>query len=256
MPEKELEKKMDLKMLPVYIIIILVLIVLPIVLGRKAGISPMEILLGKQAENLFFRKRKKKEEPDPENVDPKGTSGKPGDRKKEAVQKNSSRQELMTAISAVLTYSRRNRFYCIVPGTLVHEDKVASLAAIVVTKGRVLGFNCFGYGGTLYAGSGDDDWRQILNGEEKKIESPVVRNRKQKEILDAVLKECGYLNVPTEIYGVFTASGIILKDHKNTRCHTQKAMMEILKGDRFMEDKGLEPAKIGKALEAHVKRKD
>ena len=31
--------------------------------------------------------------------------------------------------------------------------------------------------------------------------------------------------------------------------------MEILKGKRFMEDKGLDPATIGKALEPHVKRK-
>ena len=31
--------------------------------------------------------------------------------------------------------------------------------------------------------------------------------------------------------------------------------MEILKGDRFMEDKGIDPVKVGKALEAHVKKK-
>ena len=245
---------MDLKMLPVYIIIILVLIVLPIVLGRKAGISPLEALFGKQAEGLFGKK-KKKEGTASGGDDAKGASGKAGGKKKEEVQKNSSRQELMTAISASLTYSRRNHYYCIVPGTLMHEDKVASLAAIVVTKGKVLGFNCFGYGGTVTAGFGDDDWTQVLNGDEKKIDSPVVRNRRQKEILDAVLKECGFLNIPTEIYGVFTASGTILKDHKNTHCCTQKAMMEILKGDRFLEDRGLDPAKVGKALEAHVKKK-
>ena len=246
---------MDLKMLPVYIIIILVLIVVPILLGRRVGRSPLEILFGEQANNLFFRKKKKEGEA-AGGKDPKGTSGKTGGKnKKAAVQKNSSRQELMTAISAFLTYGRRHHFYVIVPGTLMHEDKVASLAAIIVTKGQVLGFNCFGYGGTVIAGFGDDDWRQILNDEEKKIDSPVVRNRKQREILDAVLKECGYLNMPTEIYGVFTAAGTILKDHKNTHCCTQKAMMEILKGDRFMDDKGIDPVKVGKALEAHVKKK-
>ena len=44
---------MDLKMLPVYIIIILVLIVVPILLGRRVGRSPLEILFGEQANNLF-----------------------------------------------------------------------------------------------------------------------------------------------------------------------------------------------------------
>ena len=53
---------MDLKMLPVYIIIILVLIVVPILLGRRVGRSPLEILFGEQANNLFFRKKKKEGE--------------------------------------------------------------------------------------------------------------------------------------------------------------------------------------------------
>ena len=247
---------MDMNMLPVYVIIILVLIVLPIMLGRRFGVNPVELLLGKQTSDMLFGKRKKREAETPGSEGEAEAGSKPGDRKKKSgMQKNSSRQELMTAISGFLTYGRKNRFYCIVPGTLEHEGATASLAALVITRSRVLGFNCFGYGGTVYAGSGDEDWRQVLNGEEKKIDSPVVRNRKQKEIVDAVLKECGYPNIPSEIYGVFTASGVILKDNRTTRCHTQNAMMEILKGSRYMEDKGVDPAKVGKALEAHVKRK-
>ena len=247
---------MDMNMLPVYVIIILVLIVLPIMLGRRFGVNPLELLLGKQTSDTLFGKRKKREAEASGSDGETETDGKPeGRKKKTEVQKNSSRQELMTAISGFLTYGRKNHFYCIVPGTLEHDGATASLAALVVTRSRVLGFNCFGYGGTVYAGSGDEEWRQVLNGEEKKIDSPVVRNRKQKEIVDAVLKECGYPDIPSEIFGVFTASGVILKDNRTTRCHTQKAMMEILKGSRFMEDKGIDPAKVGKALEVHVKRK-
>ena len=64
-------------MLPVYIIIILVLIVVPILLGRRVGRSPLEILFGEQANNLFFRKKKKEGEA-AGGKDPKGTSGKTG----------------------------------------------------------------------------------------------------------------------------------------------------------------------------------
>ena len=247
-------------MIPVYVIMALVLIGLPVLLGKLTGKNPMEILFGDRVNNTLFGK-KKKEDPSTETDEKGGTrsesSGKKGEKgKTPSIQRNSSRQELMQTISELLSYARKNHFFCIVPGTLQHGDEVATLAVLIVTRCSVLGFNCFGYGGTVYAGSGDDAWRQVLNGEEKKIDSPVSRNKKQKEILDAVLKECGYLNIRTEIYGVFTASGVILKDHRNTRCCSQKVLMEILKGSHFMEDSGVDPKKIGRTLETHIKKQD
>ena len=253
---------MDSNLIPVYIIIALVFIGLPILLGRLTGSNPMEILFGDRGNHTIFGKKKEDgkdladgemaERTQPEKDGKPGRNGK--SRKAPAEQKNSNKQELMKTISDLLTYGRKHHFFCVVPGTLMHEEEVASLAVLMVTRRSVLGFNCFGYGGTIIAGSGEDDWRQQLNGEEKMIGSPVVRNRKQKDILDAVLKENGFGEVETEIYGIFTASGVILKDHKKTRCCSRLAMMEILKGNRFLEDKGLDPQKIGRMLEAHTKK--
>ena len=238
---------MDIEKIILFLIIGLVMIGIPVFLGKRTGQSPMELLFGNQSKNSLFGKRKKKDGSDSE------INGK--DPKASALQKNSSRQELMKTISALLSYARRNRFYCIIPGTLQHGEEVASLAVLMVTRNSVLGFNCFGYGGTVYVGSGEEPWRQVINGEEKKLDSPVVKNKKQKEILDEVLKECGYPEIRTEIFGVFTASDVILKDNRNSRCYTQKTMMEVLKGNRFIVDKGVDPRKVGKILETHIKRK-
>ncbi len=243
---------MDLNTLLLYLIVALVMIGLPVLLAKKTGKNPMELLFGDRVNGTIFGKKKKDQKDGSEQEKKQVSKGK----KRPAVQRNSSKQEFMTSISELLTYARRHRFYSIMPGTLMHGEDVATLAVVIVTRNSVLGFNFFGYGGTLYAGSGEDPWRQVLEGEEKQIDSPAAKNRKQKEILDAVLKECGYPAVPTEIFGVFTASGTILKDHKNTHCCTQKAMMELLKANRFFENGGVNPQEVGKALASHVKKKD
>ncbi len=245
---------MDTEKIILFIIIGLVMVGIPVLLGRLTGSNPMDILFGDRIKKTIFGKKNAGQGEDPAGNDKK--SGAKGKKKAKApaVRKNSSKQELMKTISDLLTYGRRNRFYTIVPGTLMYGEDVATLAVLVVTRNSVLGFNCFGYGGDIYAGSGEEPWRQVLGGEEKQIDSPVTKNRKQKEILDAVLLECGYPYIRTEIFGVFTAEGVILKDHKNTHCCSKKALMEILKNNRFFEDGNVDPKKIGPMLDKYIKK--
>ena len=268
---------MDVQMFALIGIMALVLIVLPVVLGRSTGRSPVEILLGKRAADTFFKRRKKEDVSDKDEdkaADKDQDKDKDSDKEEEAgqekevgktnqsgkksnasgKQKNSSTNDLMKAISRLLTFGRKKHFYCIVPGTLEHGDEVASLAVLMVTKDAVLGFNCFGYGGTIYGDTGYREWKQVINGEERKFESPVVRNKKQRDILDAVLKECGYTGIRTEIYGVFTAPDVVMRDHRGSYCHTADSMMEILQGRRFPENGAVDPKEIGKELQAHCKK--
>ena len=253
---------MDVGKISVYIIVGLVMFGLPVLLGRLTGSNPMELLFGDLVNRTRFGKKKKDGEEAAGNdaggdaVNTAGKAGRKGNAKDGASQKNSSRQELMETISGLMTYATKYHFFCIVPGTLMHGDEVASLAVLLVTRKSVIGFNCFGYGGTICPGNGDEDWKQILNGEETSFASPVVKNRAQKEILDAVLKENGYPDIYTEVFGVFTASGVTLKDNnsRKTYCCSQKVMMDILKGNRYMESRGVDPQKVGRMLEAHTKK--
>ncbi len=282
---------MDTQSMMLFAIIALVLIGVPVIIGRFTGQSPMEILFGSRVNRTFFGNREKREEKSrtgrssggnaPGNA-PGGPAGggsasgvqaadgnAPGDQAADGssqgeaakslppgAQKNSSREDLMRSISALLTYGRRNRFFTIVPGTLMHGDDVASLAVLIVTRNSVLGFNCFGYGGTVHVGSGEETWKQVLNGETIRFDSPLVKNKKQKEILDAVLNECGYPGTRTEIFGLFTSPDVVLKNNvrRNTRCCTQKAMMEVLNENRYLENGGINPRELGLLLEKHIKK--
>ena len=233
------------EMLPVFIIMALVMIVLPIGLGRLSGKSPMEVFFGSRVKDSAFGAG-----------ETKGTDGEKKAKSggKQEVQAGSTRQELMECISMLLSYARRNRFYCMVPGTVTADGETASLAAVIVTRSAVLGFNCFGYGGKIFASRTDGPWLQNAGDGEKEIDSPTVRNRKQKEILDKALASCGLEGLETRVFGVFTAGSAKLKNSGGTGCVTVRELQEVLGSDRILKDGGVDPKETGARLEACRKK--
>ena len=159
--------------LTVILIMVAVLIVLPVIFARISGKNPMEMFFGSRVNKTSFAGEK------PENEKQREP--------KKGREKNSTKNDIMVLISRLLTYARRNRFYTIVPGTLTIGEQTASLAAVVVTRGCVLGVNCYGFGGSIEGKSGSADWVQTLNGERKSFPSPTVKNEEQRKILADVL---------------------------------------------------------------------
>ena len=160
----------------------------------------------------------------------------------------------MVLISRLLTYARRNRFYTIVPGTLTIGEQTASLAAVVVTRGCVLGVNCYGFGGSIEGKSGSADWVQTLNGERKSFPSPTVKNEEQRKILADVLVDAGYPEVDAQVVGVFTEPKVRFTKVAGKGCYTMDMFRDFLASDMCMRSKDLDPSEIGKKLEAYVKR--
>lgn len=228
--------------LTIILIMVIVLIVLPVLLAKLSGRNPMEMFFGKRVNDSPFARKK--------GQDGKDGKAENGDDRR----RNSTKQELMECISSLISYARRNHFYAIVPGTLTDGDKVATLSVVIVTRRAVLGFNCFGYGGTIECSEDGESWKQTLMGAEKRFDSPVLKNRAQKALLEKILKDCGFEGIPVNIYGVFTAKGVELKNRYRTGCHTAKTLLPILSGTEYAEDRGVDPKKVGKELEKHVKR--
>ena len=225
-----------------YLIIFLVLIALPVLVARKSGKSPMEILLGERgSKGIFGRKNK-----DPENG---GTA-----KEEKPKETNGTRKDLMNLVSRLVTYARRQHFRLIVPGTVSVGGSTAALTAILITRSRVGGFNAFGFGGTVTAGTGDADWKQVMNGEKTLIPSPDVKNRTQKKILEQAVADAGWPDVPVEIIGVFTSPSVRLSKGAYFRCYTMEELESRLQEERFTEDLGLDSKKLEDALEPMVVR--
>ena len=229
-------------MITIGVIMVLVLIVLPIGLGKLSGKSPMEVFFGSRVKNTAFGKQETEEDKK---------------RQEEAkIQKKASgsKNDLLDTISAVLSYARRNQFVAIVPGTIAAGGQVASLAAILVTRSQIIGINCFGYGGTITADTGENDWTQNVDGRKKMIPSPSVKNAAQGAVLKAAMEEAGLTGIPMEILGVFTSPYAELRRGTRENCFTKKDMLEHLREDKYMRDLGVDPKKTAKSLDPFVKR--
>lgn len=233
---------MSLETIILYVIIAMVLIGIPVFLARKTGQNPMELIFGDRINQTVFGKKEKSDKGSEKSVRPA---------KRET---NSSKNDLMDLISHLATYARRNHFRLIVPGTVTSDGKTAVLAALLLTRSMVVGINCFGFGGTVHAEPGDSDWGQTLNGEKTTFPSPVVKNRKQWEIVQQVLRDVGRQDVTAEIIGVFTSPSVRLSVSSKANCYTKNGLYEYLKKERFLADRGLVPEELEKVLEPKILR--
>ena len=222
-----------------FAMVLVVLIGIPVVLSKKSGKNPLELLFGRRGNKAVFGAQKK------ESQDSKPQAKK---------QTNSNRNDFMDLISRLATYARRNHFRLIIPGTLSYNGTVAVLTALIITRSMVVGINCFGFGGRVTANDGDEDWEQIMNGVRTTFPSPVKKNRDQEIIVRQVLEEIGFANMEVEIIGVFTSPSVWLSNIAGTNCYTKDNALKYLKSDRFLNDKGLDPKKLEEAIEPRIVR--
>ncbi len=228
---------MNLETLITYAIIAEVLIGIPVVISKKTGTNPMELVFGKRGNRTIFGKIKD----DAAGATPKVKK-----------QLNSSKNDILGLVSKLATYARKNHFQLMVPGTLSCDDGMAVLTAIVITRSRVVGINCFGFGGDVTARAKTKDWMQLMNGEQKPFASPVQKNQDQERIVRQVLNETGWQNAEVEIVGVFTSPSVRLSNVTGTNCYTRDDAMTYLQSERFLADGGLDPKKIEQALAPRI----
>ena len=230
---------MDQQSLILYAIIAAVLIGIPVMLARKTGRKPMELLFGKRENRSFFGSKKKDSE-----------GSRPAARK----QTNSNKNDFLDLLSRLTTYARRNHFRLIIPGTLSCGETVAVLTALIITRSKVVGINCFGFGGRVVAAEGEEDWEQIMNGVHSPVPSPVKKNRVQEKIVRQALEEEGFADADVEIVGVFTSPSVWLSNASGTNCYKKDEALKVLKTESFLKDGGLDPAEIEAALEKRIVR--
>ena len=165
---------------------------------------------------------------------------------------NGTQNDLMTMVSKLLNYTRRNHFQIIIPGTIAADGEKAAITVIMITRSRIIGVNCYGYGGTLQIAAGENDWTQTLNGQRHKIDSPVRKNQQKYEVLRRVQTAASLEDIPSEVIGIFTTPGVLLKGGTGSRCFTRKTVMEYLESPHVMADEKIDPKATAKKLEPYL----
>lgn len=209
-------------MILILFIMIVLFLLIPRLLSKKTGKSPLELLLG--------------------------VRGKKAGEKKKPRETNGSRNDLMSFVSTLLSYSRRNQFNVVYPGLICWNGKSSNLIALLVTRCGVIGINAYGFGGVVYTRNGGREWLQNLNDEERPLADLSAANRESTEIARAALDANGMQDLPFEAVGVFTNPHVTLNIPASCGCYSKKGLMEYLKDERFLRDGGIDPKKTGARL--------
>jgi hypothetical protein len=168
---------------------------------------------------------------------------------------NATKADMMELLSALITFSRRNRIGIVFPGTVEYGNEVATLLALLVTKSEVIGVNSFGYGGTITEGKGDGDWKQRMNGQDIRIKSPTVMNRQQQAICRQAMDAAGMKDISFRVAGVFSNRHVTLDTGKGCGLWTKESFFEELKTQLAVEEERIsDPQKVVDQLVAITKR--
>lgn len=168
---------------------------------------------------------------------------------------NGNKSELIELIAILLRYAKKHKISLIYPGTLKYNNNITNLLAIIITKSKVIGVNCFGFGGIIIKKTNDknSDWFQHINGEDKKIPSPINLSNKQYDILRLYMDENNMKDIPLIIASVFTNRNVNMVDYSNIKVYTQERFLNYL-DSISLEDKGHDTDEIAKRINENIIR--
>lgn len=135
--------------LVVVVLALILLLILPMVAARNGTKSFTQALMAPLH-------RKKKRGPLGLEVEP--------EKKPERHVNNSMQGELTAIVSQLITFTKRQHYTLVYPGTIQEGGQLTTTLALVVTPGGVVGLNCFGFAGEICPGDQpNDQWRQHIN---------------------------------------------------------------------------------------------
>ena len=166
---------------------------------------------------------------------------------------NSRSGDLKSLVSSLLILARRHKLGLVYPGTVAWQGKVAGLLALVVTRRKVIGLNCFGYGGTITEGKNNGSWNQHMNGADLAFESPLSGNEKQRKLVRASMDAHGMKEVPLEVVSVFTSRGVTVNSSRRQEVFDTEGLIAYLK-EMAVQEGDLDPSATALKLNEQVQR--
>ena len=121
--------------LVVVVLALILLLILPMVAARNGSKSFTQALMAPLH-------RKKKRGPLGLEVEP--------EKKPERHVNNSMQGELTAIVSQLITFTKRQHYTLVYPGTIQESGQLTTTLALVVTPGGVVGLNCFGFAGEIH----------------------------------------------------------------------------------------------------------
>lgn len=220
------------------ILAILLIFVFPVLLRRR-GMDYGDLA------KLLFRQGLKR---DPDAASSYATS-------KAMIRKSSGSHALTEFAGELLAFSRRHKTGLVYPGTVSWKGETATLLAIVVTKSRAIGVNCFGFSGVIRDKGSRDKWLQTVNGQASQIPNPLSANAAQDQLLRQAFNENGLSGVPCRTIAVFTSPQATLLTSHPDDVMIKKDFIRFLKELAAEESPQIDADETARKIFALVERR-
>ena len=225
------------------ILALLLIFILPMIM-RRYGLTAEDLtrmILTRFGKQDYGTEAQKLREQKTDRREPYASNGRSGD--------------LKSLVSTLLLFVRRHQLGLVYPGTVTDaQGNTAGLLALLVTRSEVIGFNCFGYGGTITEGKNGGDWNQHMNGGDQPFASPLKGNAQQREILRRVMDADGMQTIPVRVVAVFTSRTLTLETKHPREVFSVDGLIQYLKEQTAQEEDRIDPSAIARQLNGHVTR--
>lgn len=231
-----------------FILAILLIFIIPMMMSRY-GISAEDLL-----RKIFASGLRKKEysAADEENTIRNKKN------KKAPHLNNSTHNDIIQMVSDLIIFSRKNKTGLVYPGTIQFGGKTGNIAAFVVTGSRIIGLNCFGFGGNILHDAASDVWKQQINGVTQDIPDPLKLNKEQYAIARAAMDANGMKDLPLEIMAVFTNRHVSIQAADAEVCTTHDLisyLAQIVCGEKEIFEPNETARRINKIVYRIQKKK-
>lgn len=205
--------------LVVVVLALILLLILPMVAARNGTKSFTQALMAPLH-------RKKKRGPLGLEVEP--------EKKPERHVNNSMQGELTAIVSQLITFTKRQHYTLVYPGTIQEDGQLTTTLALVVTPGGVVGLNCFGFAGEIRPGDQpNDQWRQHINHTDNRIPNPVTTSEKQQVLLRRAMDRARAERHPGGGDRRVHQQGSRLTGVSAQKCFDRDGMIAYLEQERF-----------------------
>ncbi len=139
-----------------------------------------------------------------------------------------SKNDYLQAMSSLINLARKKKWFVIAPSVIEFGGEQVALIALFFTPNKIIAVRAFGFGGTIFAASGEKDWKQLVGETEQKILSPIKAQRTTRECLYGAMNDCGIEHTALDVLCLYTHPHVDLRASQSTDCYKTKNLLDYL----------------------------
>lgn len=148
---------------------------------------------------------------------------------------NAKSTEIEELLVKIKTYAFKHEMKIVFPGNFHYKDQISPTTMILVGPFGLLLLRCYGFGGHIYLEPKTRKFMQNMNETVREITNPIRSMELEKELMQLVLAQTEFRELPIYTASVFTRQGIILSVPEDSRIFDRNGLLHWLENDSYFK---------------------